>query len=101
MDNLIEFLTYMLVISALSEKVTQFFKTTFSRINKTAVITTISIITSGLFAYAIPPEGFAFFTKIGEIPTVIVIALLGSSGSGLWHDLLGIIANYKDSKKTT
>lgn len=97
--NITNLLSYLFLISMIAEKVTQVIKngTALSGDTKLKqmIISAISIAAAGAAAYAVPPVDIFMLDKIGQVPAIVVCAILGSSGSGVWHDLIGIVTEYK------
>ena len=104
LSNLTNLLLYMFLVSAIAEKLTETFKqgvgfTADSRWKKT-LIHVISIGFAGLAAFIVPPQGIFMLEKLPEWASIIAVGILGSSGSGIWHDMPGIVNQYKKSKKS-
>ena len=104
LTNLTNLVLYMFLISAIAEKLTETFKqgvglSVDSRW-KQILIHCVSIGFAGLGAFIVPPQGIFMLEKIPEWSAIIAVSILGSSGSGIWHDMLGIVNQYKKSKKS-
>ena len=104
LSNLINLLMYMFLISALAEKLTETFKhglglTEDSRWKK-VIIHLASLAFAGVGAFLVPPTGIFMMEKLPEWAAITVISILGSSGSGVWHDMIGIVSQFKSTKQS-
>ena len=104
LTNLINLVLYMFLVSAIAEKLTETFKqglglTADSRWKKVLIHGT-SMVFAGFGAFIVPPQGIFMLEKLPEWAAILAVGILGSSGSGIWHDMLGIVNQYKESKKS-
>lgn len=106
MNQISEILIYLGVISAMSERIMEMLKTLTdmaNRINsdrlKSLVIHSVTFTASVIAAVIYPPVDVAVLGKIQYHLSLLVVGLLGSSGSGVWHDLLGTVTALKEQSK--
>ena len=98
-------LAYLTCLSAATQKATEVVKTylpmdKFSDKVKKSVIMTISAVSSGTAVVLVPPEGVTVLTALPIQYLFVIGALLGSSGSGLWHDAQTIVTTFKEQMQT-
>lgn len=103
-SNLTNLILYMFLISAIAEKLTETVKQTFNLTSDTrwkmTLIHIFSVTFAGLGAYIVPPDGIFMLEKLPQWAAITAVGILGSSGSGIWHDLIGMINQYKQNQKS-
>ena len=103
LSNLTNLLLYMFLISAIAEKLTETFKQGLNLNGdsrwKMTLIHVASVAFAGLGAFIVPPQGIFMLEKLPEWGAIITVGILGSSGSGIWHDMIGLVNQYKTNQK--
>ena len=104
LDNVVSFVSYVAVVSIAAERTTDMIKRAAlldERLSKFKGVSyqLLSAISGGLICLVSPPESSPFYTN-KEIMALIV-GLLASGGSSLWHDILGLIQAYRTSVTTS
>lgn len=103
LSNLINLLLYVFLISAIAEKLTETLKQGLNLNGdsrwKMTLIHIASVAFAGLGAFIVPPQGIFMLEKLPEWAAIIAVGILGSSGSGIWHDMIGLVNQYKTNQK--
>lgn len=100
METLIQVLTYLALISAAAERVTDIVKNAIGEkfTVKPVHCQLLAAIVGGGIAYVSPPEiPLINTTMLSSTVLPFVIGLAVSGGSGLWHDLLSVLGKFKEN----
>jgi hypothetical protein len=100
LDTLVALLSYIVLVSATVERVVQFLKSLeFTKLSSAGATTIQSVaVVVGIV--------LGYFTSSKELVTIVgnqyaalvMTGFLASAGSGVWHDLLVILQNFKSGK---
>lgn len=106
MNQLTEVLIYLGMIAAMSERLMEMLKSTIDLANKIenerwrrVIVHAVTFSASAVAAAIYPPSDVAVLKSIQYHVSIVVVGLLGSTGSGVWHDLLGTVTALKEKQK--
>lgn len=99
MDNLIDFVNYILIIAIAAERFTDIVKRTYlERFNLNSGIYQIITVCFGMvLGYLQPVEIKAY--QFNEYVQVILVGLMVSGTSSFWHEILSVLGNLKTNLK--
>ena len=94
-------LSYFAGLSIAAQKMTDMVKTylpmeRFSDKGRKTAVMAASFLSSGIASMVVPPEGVPQITSLPWYYLFCVTGILGSSGSGLWHDAQSILVSFKE-----
>lgn len=100
METLIQFLTYLVLASVAAERIVDILKhTLFCKFDLQPVWYQVIACVFGAFVgYTSPPT--LPMTWMNQYVLALVIGLAVSGGSGVWHDLLAVVQEFKKSKQS-
>lgn len=93
MDALVQFATYMVLVSVAAERLVEMTKTSplFKILEKQFHGTAYQIMAAlcgAAFCYANPPS---MPLQMNQWATVVVVGLMASGGSAMWHEILAML----------
>lgn len=98
-DQLVAYITYLGMVSAISERLVQFGKAVLGtprpRVAQACYIMEGFAFSAMVASVLTPPS----FPLIANAP-IFASAILATAGSGIWHDLLSIVTQYKYNQRT-
>lgn len=99
MEYLLQVLTYLAVISVAAERSVEILKKSFLEklIKKPVVYQAISAFFGFSLCLASPPD--LKFLHLDKYIISIIVGLAVSGGSGMWHDILSVITQFKENIK--
>lgn len=106
-DQLIHLMQYLFIISMCAERITEFFKSVLNMEYLTNHPRTLlrlyqgcAFIFGALLSLLLPMVDTGPILTLQPSSMSLLIGLLASGGSGLWHDILGLLTGYKKSGTT-
>ena len=63
----------------------------------TTIIFVVTFFTGGTLSYVLPVKDIMILSSVHPAFLPLVIGLLTISGSGLWHDILGSLMQFKQN----
>jgi hypothetical protein len=104
-SSITEIVVYLGLIAAVAERITASIKAVVD-LNKlqnekvrVAVLQGITFATSALAAVLNPPDTIIFLKDLPFLQSILIVGLLGSAGSNVWHDALSTLTAFKDKHK--
>lgn len=109
LDTLTTFLGYVTIVAVTAERVVEMCKPMFGFETFAKLFGTLSddqrkvsyyalAAITGAGVHLLSGVTIPYFTEL--YPSAVIVGLLVSGGSGIWHDLLGIVRNFSRSTIT-
>lgn len=108
MNTISELIAYLGLVAAISERLTQAFKTVVdvkAMIKNEKLqgfaIQAMTVFISLIAACIYPPTDLPILKNLPIVTSVAIVALLGSTGSNIWHDLIGALTAFKEKTQAS
>jgi hypothetical protein len=101
MEHLLQVLTYLTVVSVAAERSVEILKKgILEKLIKKPVVYQVASAFFGFgLCLASPPD--LKFLQLNEYIVSAIVGLAVSGGSGMWHDILSVITQFKENTKQT
>lgn len=103
MNTISELIMYLGLVAAISERLTQAFKTAIDL--KTMIqneklrgfaVQASTVLISLIAACVYPPTDLPLLKNLPMATSIGIVALLGSTGSNIWHDMIVALTAFKE-----